>query len=212
MQLWFRRWRGPTRVCELKRFLLFAPLVLFGVVGSYFLFIFLKARDEGAFQNSLLPELIGFCLEGFFLVGLFSLIQRRLERDRKYELRQSLRAALREILSHLDIALLEEHAEPASTQSLDHDPQLVRVLFVKLHNGELDLKSMLNIKDAATRNFSTMHDLIPVAAQLSADHMRWWLAIAESVRHLSEATDKPSIDFAAHKFLKHLGEFDELSL
>ena len=196
----------------MKRFLLFAPLVLFGVVGSYFLFIFLKASDEGAFQNSLLPELIGFCLEGFFLVGLFSLIQRRLERDRKYELRQSLRAALREILSHLDIALLEEHAEPASTQSLDHDPQLVRVLFVKLHNGELDLKSMLNIKDAATRNFSTMHDLIPVAAQLSADHMRWWLAIAESVRHLSEATDKPSIDFAAHKFLKHLGEFDELSL
>jgi hypothetical protein len=40
--------------------------------------------------------------------------------------------------------------------------------------------------------------------------MRWWLAIAESVRHLSEATDKPSINFSAHKFLKHLGEFDQL--
>ena len=165
-----------------------------------------------AIQSNLLPELIGFCLEGFFLVGLFSLIQMRLARERKHELRQSLRGALREILSHLDIALLEDNAEPASTQSLDLDPKYVSAIKVKLLNGELDLESMLNIKEAAGRNFSTMHDLIPVAAQLSADHMRWWLAIAESVRRLSEATDKSGVNFAAHKFLTNLGEFDELSL
>jgi hypothetical protein len=191
---------------------LFTPLILFGVAGLYFLYAFLEASNEGAFQTNLLPELIGFCLEGFFLVGLFSLIQRRLERDRKNELRQSLRGALREILSHLDIALLEEYAEPASTQSLDLDPKRVKILFAKLHNSELDLKSMRNIKEAATRNVSTMHDLIPVAAQLSANHMRWWLAISESVRRLSEATDKAGVDFAAQKFLMNLGEFDQLPL
>ncbi len=196
----------------MKRLLLFAPLVLFGVVGIYFLYVFLKTSSEGAFQTSLLPELIGFCLEGFFLVGLFSLIQRRLERDRKHELRESLRGALREILSHLDIALLEENAEPANAQSLELDPDFVKALFVKLHKNKLDLNSMLNIKEAAKRNFSTMHDLIPVAAQLSANHMRWWLAIAESVRLLSEATDKADINFTAQKFLMNLGEFDQLSL
>jgi hypothetical protein len=196
----------------LKRLLLFTPLILFGVGGLYFLYAFLEASNEGAFQTNLLPELIGFCLEGFFLVGLFSLIQRRLERDRKNELRQSLRGALREILSHLDIALLEEYSEPASTQSLDLDPKRVKLLFVKLHNSELDLKSMRNIKEAAARNVSTMHDLIPVAAQLSANHMRWWLAISESVRRLSEATDKAGVDFAAQKFLMNLGEFDQLPL
>ena len=196
----------------MKRLLLFTPLILFGLAGLYFLYAFLEAGNEGAFQASLLPELIGFCLEGFFLVGLFSLIQRRLERDRKNELRQSLRGALREILSHIDIALLEENAEPASTQSLELDPKRVKLLFAKLHSSDLDLKSLLNIKEAAARNFSTMHDLIPVAAQLSANHMRWWLAIAESVRHLSEATDKASVNFAAQKFLMNLGEFDQLSL
>jgi hypothetical protein len=196
----------------LKRLLLFTPLILFGLAGLYFLYAFLEASNEGAFQTSLLPELIGFCLEGFFLVGLFSLIQRRLERDRKNELRQSLRGALREILSHLDIALLEENAEPASTQSLELDPKRVKLLFAKLHSSDLDLQSLLNIKEAAARNFSTMHDLIPVAAQLSANHMRWWLAIAESVRHLSEATDKAGVNFAAQKFLMNLGEFDQLSL
>ena len=197
----------------MKRLLVFAPLILFGVIGIYFLYIFLKSSGEGAFQASLLPELIGFCLEGFFLVGLFSLIQRRLERDRKNELRESLRGALRDILSHLDIALLEENAEPANAQSLDLDPAFVKALFVKLHKkNELDLTSMLNIKEAAKRNFSTMHDLIPVAAQLSANRMRWWLAIAESVRRLSEATDKADINFTAQKFLMNLGEFDQLSL
>ena len=196
----------------MKRLLLFTPLILFGVGGLYFLYAFLEASNEGAFQTSLLPELIGFCLEGFFLVGLFSLIQRRLERDRKNELRQSLRGALREVLSHMDIALLEENAEPASTQSLELDPKRVKLLFAKLHSSDLDLQSLLNIKEAAARNFSTMHDLIPVAAQLSANHMRWWLAIAESVRHLSEATDKAGVNFAAQKFLMNLGEFDQLSL
>jgi hypothetical protein len=196
----------------LKRLLLLAPLILFGSVGSYLLFLFLQANNEGAFQSNLLPELIGFCLEGFFLVGLFSLIQVRLARERKNQLRQSLRGSLREVLGNLDIALLEENAEPASTQSLDLDPKFVKTIRVKLNNSELDLSSMLNLKKAAARNFSTMHDLIPVAAQLSADHMRWWLAIAESVKRLSEATDKASVNFAAHKFLINLGEFDELSL
>jgi len=196
----------------LKRLLLFAPLVLFGVAGIYFFYIFMKTSSVGAFQTSLLPELIGFCLEGFFLVGLFSLIQRRLERDRKHELRESLRGALREILSNLDIALLEENAEPANAQSLDLDPDFVKALYVRLRKNKLDLNSMLNIKESAKRNFSTMHDLIPVAAQLSANHMRWWLAIAESIRRLSEATDKADINFTAQKFLMNLGEFDQLSL
>jgi hypothetical protein len=196
----------------LNRLLLFTPLIIFGAAGTWFLYIFFMANNEGAFETSLLPELIGFCLEGFFLVGLFSLIQRRLERERKNELRESLRGALRDILSHLDIALLEDNAEPAKTESLDLDPEFVKTLFVKLHKSELDLQSMLSIKEAAKRNFSTMHDLIPVAAQLSANHMRWWLAIADSVRKLSESTDKADINYMSQKFLMNLGEFDQLSL
>lgn len=196
----------------MKRWLVLAPLFLFGVAGSFALWYFFKTATEGAFENNLLPELFGFCLEGFFLVGLFSLLQNRQERERKNELRLSLRSALRELLSHLDIALLEENAEPASSQALEQDPKLVKTLFAKLHKTEPDLGSLLNIKEAAARNVNTMHDLIPVAAQLSADHMRWWLAITASVRSLSEANDKANVNFAAQKFLMNLGEFDLLSL
>jgi len=71
---------------SVNRLILFAPLVLFGLGGIYFLQIFLRGSGADAFRDNLLPELIGFCLEGFFLVGLFSLVQRLLERDRKDEL------------------------------------------------------------------------------------------------------------------------------
>lgn len=193
-----------------NRWLVFAPLFLFGMVGIYFLVSFLSSSDEGAFQANLVPELIGFCLEGFFLVGLFSLIQRRQERDRKEELRLSLRGALREILSHLDIAMLDQNAEPTNSQVLEQDPKVVVTLILKLSEVQLGLDDMRNIKTAAAQNLNTTHDLIPVAAQLSADHMRWWLSIVQSVRSLAEAKDKSGVALAAHNFLANLGEFDEL--
>ena len=196
----------------MRRLLVFAPLLLFGLAGIYFVTEFMRGAGEGAVRDNLLPELIGFCLEGFFLVGLFSLIQRRLEQDRKHELRQSLRGALRDVLSQLDAALLAPNAEPTSSQALEHDPEVVATLFRKLNAVELGLDNMARLKSAADRSYGVTRDLIPVAAQLSADHMRLWLAITESVRHLSEATDRASVAFAAHKFLINLGEFDELHL
>ncbi|EEB78844.1 hypothetical protein GPB2148_2052 [marine gamma proteobacterium HTCC2148] len=192
--------------------MVFAPLLLFGLAGIYFLSYFLRVASEGAVQENLLPELIGFCLEGFFIVGLFSLVQRRMERDRRHELRQSLRGALRDVLSHLDVALLEKNAEPTSSQSLERDPKVAAILFQKLNRVELNLDDMAKLKSAAERGYGVTRDLIPVAAQLSAEHMRWWLAITNSVRHLSESTDRAAVTFAAHKFLIHLGEFDELHL
>lgn len=196
----------------MRRLLVFAPLLIFGLAGIYLLSRFLRGAADGAVQDNLLPELIGFCLEGFFLVGMFSLIQRRLERDRKHELRQSLRGALRDILSQLDVALLNQNAEPTSSQALEHDPKVVATLFRKLNEAKLELDAMAVLKSAAERSYGVTRDLIPVAAQLSADHMRWWLAICESVRHLSEAKDHATVEFAAHKFLINLGEFDELHL
>lgn len=196
----------------MNRLLLWAPMLVFGIGGLYLLVLFLEPGNDGRIFDNLVPELIGFCLEGFFLIGLFSLIQRRRERERRAELRQSLRGALRELLSYLDIGLLEEHSEPAESRALEEDPQMVATLIIKLAERPLDLNAMAKLKDVAARNLVTVHDLIPVAAQLSANHMRWWLAITDSVRHLTEATDKIAVASAMHQFLASLGEFDELEL
>lgn len=187
-------------------------MLLFGVGGAYLLALFMQPGNEGPVHDNLLPELIGFCLEGFFLIGLFSLIQRRRERERKQELRLSLRGALREILSHIDIGLLGEHAEPANSRSLEEDPQVVAGLIMKLAETQLELDDMARLKKVAQRNLTTIHDLIPVAAQLSAEHIRWWLAITGSVRQLAEATDGAAVAGSLHYFLANLGEFDQLEL
>jgi hypothetical protein len=195
-----------------SRIFLLAPLILFGLGGIYFLVLFLQPGHEGPVYQNLVPELIGFCLEGFFLIGILSLIQARRERERKEELRLSLRGSLRDILSYLDISLLGDTQEPAASRALEEDPALVANLIMKLADQGLDVDAMARIKAVGQRNLTTIHDLIPVAAQLSAEHIRWWLAITDSVRQLAEATDATAVAGSLHRFLANLGEFDELEL
>jgi hypothetical protein len=196
----------------LSRLILLAPLILFGLGGVYLLLMFLQPGNEGRVFDNLVPELIGFCLEGFFLIGLFSLIQRRRERERKEELLLSLRGALRDIISHIDIGLLGETAEPATSRALEEDPKMIATLIMKLADNPLELDAMARLKSVAQHNLTTIHDLIPVAAQLSAEHIRWWLAITDSVRHIAEATDAAEVGGSLHRFLANLGEFDQLEL
>ena len=127
-------------------------------------------------------------------------------------MRLSLRGALRDILSHIDIGLLGENAEPSDSKALQEDNRVVAELIVKLAENPLTLAHMAKLKSVAQRNLTTIHDLIPVAAQLSADHIRWWLAITDSVRQLCDATDSGAVSLSLHHFLANLGEFDDLEL
>jgi len=194
-----------------NRTLLIAPLLVFGLSGILLLWWFLGS-GSGPFHDSLLPELIGFCLEGFFLVGLFTFVQQLRENDRRRELWLSLRGSLRVFLSHLDIAFLEEDAEPMSSSELEDDPVVVSTLLTKLKSQNMSLESMSAFKTLARRDLALTHDLIPVAAQLSAGHMRWWLAIMDSMQQLSEANTRADLEYALEMFLIHLQEFDQLKL
>jgi len=195
--------------------MLIAPLLVFGLSGVLLLWWFFGTGSSPT-HDSLIPELIGFCLEGFFLVGLFTYIQQLRERERRRELWLSLRGSLRIFLSHLDIAFLEEDAEPMTSTELEDDPEddpvVVTTLLTKLKTRNMSLESMSAFKTLARRDLALTHDLIPVAAQLSAGHMRWWLAIMDSMRQLSEATNRADLEYALEMFLIHLQEFDQLEI
>ena len=195
----------------MRRMVLIAPLLVFGLSGVLLLWWFFYAGNSPT-HDSLVPELIGFCLEGFLLVGLFTYIQQLREHERRRELWLSLRGSMRVFLSHLDIAFLEEDAEPMSSTELEDDPKVVQTLLKKLKAQNMSLDSMSAFKTLAGRDLALTHDLIPVAAQLSAGHMRWWLAIMDSVRQLSEATTRADLEYALEMFLIHLQEFDQLEL
>jgi hypothetical protein len=189
-----------------------APMAVFGAAGlALIAYFFLLPEGSGAFHDNLVPELIGFCLEGFFLVGLLTLLQSSRERAHRKELWLSLRGALRGFLSKLDIALLPPHAEPARTALLETDPMIVRRFLREVQSAHLDLDSMVALKKESLEVLGLARDMIPVAAQLSAPHMRWWIAIVNSIRQLSQAQSRDGVEQAVNLLLENINEFDNVS-
>ncbi len=194
----------------MSRFFLLAPMVVFGLIGLVLLWMLYAIEGGGVFHDSLLPELIGFCLEGFILVGLLTLVQRSRESARRKELLLSLRGSFRSLLSLLDVAFLEPDAEPASSRRLETDAQLVDHLLGRLEVSHPDLDSLVALKREADETLSLARDLVAVAAQLSATHMNWWIAIVDSIRRVSEARDRDALEAYLHEMLINIREFDRL--
>lgn len=193
-----------------SRMLLITPLALFGLSGILLFLYFMTPTSESPFHDNLVPELIGFCLEGFFLVGLLSLIQNSRERARRKELWLSLRGVMRGILSNLDIAFLPPNSEPTASQHLEQDAAIVPHFMAKLRSERLNLRAMTSLKSEAVVTFSLTRDMIPVAAQLSAVHMRWWIAIVDSMRQLSKSSNRESLEQQIYLLLENIKEFDDL--
>ncbi|MCB1552416.1 MAG: hypothetical protein KDJ14_01310 [Xanthomonadales bacterium] len=191
-----------------SRFMLVAPMALFGAAGIGLLAYFFMPGQEGPFHDNLVPELIGFCMEGFFLVGLLTLLQKSRERAYRKELWLSLRGALRGVLSNLDIALLPPNAEPARTEELERDLKIVPRFLREVSNSRLDLDSMLALKKECAETIGLARDMIPVAAQLSARHMRWWIAIVNSMRQLGRAQSREGVEQSLFLLLENIIEFD----
>jgi hypothetical protein len=189
-----------------SRSMVAGSMVFFGLAGTGLFAWFLMPGYEGPFHENMVPELIGFCLEGFFLVGLLTLMQQSRERAYRRELWLSLRGALRGFLSKLDIALLPPNAEPARTALLEQDEQIMR----ELQSIRLDLDSMVALKREGIETLGLARDMIPVAAQLSARHMRWWIAIVNSIRQLSQAQSREAVEQAVYLLLENIREFDSL--
>jgi hypothetical protein len=195
-----------------SRVFVLGSMTVLGVSGIGLLaYFFLMPDDSGRFHENLVPELIGFTLEGFFLVGLLALLQSARERAHRKELWMSLRGSLRGFLSKLDIALLPPHAEPARTAVLEQDPMIVRRYMRELKVARLDLDSMLALRRESAEILSLARDLIPVAAQLSARHMRWWIAIVNSLRQLSQAQSREAVEQGVDLLLQNINEFDNVS-
>lgn len=194
----------------MNRLFLIAPMALFGLIGLLLLWMLYNIDSGGPFHDSLLPELIGFCIEGFVLVGLLTLIQRSRESARRRELWLSLRGSFRSMLSLLDVAFLEADADPVSSKRLESDPTLVQALLERLEAQHPDLDSLVELKREAVETVSLARDLVAVAAQLSATHMNWWIAIVDSIRRVSEARERETLEAAVHEMLINIREFDRL--
>ena len=194
----------------MTRVFLIALMALFAVAGLGLVYALFFVDASGPFHDNLVPELIGICIEGFVLFGLLTLVQRSREAARKRELWLSLRGSFRGLLSNLDVAFLEPEADPASSQDLETNPEVVDYLLDQLSRKHPDLDALVALKQEAKETVSLTRDLVAVAAQLSASHMNWWIAIVDSIRRLSEARDREQAESAIHEMLINIRELDRL--
>ncbi|MDT8449081.1 MAG: hypothetical protein RQ847_02805 [Wenzhouxiangellaceae bacterium] len=196
----------------MTRIFLVALMVLFALAGAGLWVYLVAVEAEGTFHDNLVPELIGICIEGFVLVGLLTLVQRSREAARRKELWLSLRGSFRGLLSNLDVAFLEPDADPAPSHRLEAEPKVVDHMLARLAERHPDLDCLVALKREAGETLSLTRDLVAVAAQLSATHMNWWVAIVDSIRKLSEARDRVQAEAAIHDLLVNVREFDRVEL
>lgn len=196
----------------MNRWLLALPLAIFGLSGIALYLLWSSQADDTAFRDNLLPELIGFCLEGFFLVGLLTFVQQLREYYRRRELWLNLRSVLRDFLSHLDLAFLPADADPADTRLLETEPEVVVNLQAMLEKKTLDVDNLVALKQVSIATLPLARDLINIAAQLSTRHMRCWIAIVEAIQSLTEADTRDQVERAARELLEELASFDAIKL
>ncbi|MFU8877760.1 MAG: hypothetical protein ACNA7E_06435 [Wenzhouxiangellaceae bacterium] len=192
----------------MTRWFLIGLMVFFAVLGASLWFYLVAVDASGPFHDELVPELIGFSIEGFVLVGLLTLVQRTFEQRRRARLSTTLRASFRGLLSHLDIAFLEPDADPAPSQRLETDPAVIDEMLLLLERRHPDLDCLVALKREAAETLPLTRDLVGVAAQLGAAHMNWWVAIVDAVRKLSEARGREPAESAIHDLLINIREFD----
>lgn len=185
-------------------------MAVFGFAGLILYYYFMEQAQTGAFRENLVPELIGFCLEGFFWIGLLSYFQKTREHSRRKELWLSLRGSLRSFISYLDIGMLDNNAEPIKSHDLEQNPEIITNMIQNLEHKELDLESLVLLKETSKDSIALVRDLVPVAAQLSAAHMRWWIAIGDALRQIKVSDNRADIEKNIDMLLKSLEEFDEL--
>lgn len=196
----------------MSRLIIIALMVIFAVVGTGLWLWFVYGSSDSAFHQELVPELVVFCIEAFILVGLLGLIQRHLESRRRCQMRLSLRGSFRDLLSQMDIAFLEPNAEPTSSKELETDVRVIDRLLDELAAKHPDLDSLVALKREGAESLAMTRDLVAVAAQLSATHMNWWIAIVDSIHRLAEACDRRTIEASLNDILINIREFDRLEL
>ncbi|MGY6631437.1 MAG: hypothetical protein ACXIUL_10565 [Wenzhouxiangella sp.] len=196
----------------MSRLFIIVLMVIFATAGIGLWLYFIYSTAETPFREELVPELVSFCIEAFILVGLLGLIQRYLESRRKRQMLMSLRGSFRDLLSLLDIAFLGPYAEPTSSRDLETDPRVVDHLLNELNRKHPDLDSLIALKREGGESLSTTRDLVAVAAQISATHMNWWIAIVDSIRRLAEAPDREAVERSLHEMLINIREFNRLEV
>ncbi len=170
------------------------PIIpLFACLLGILAFWFGMASEDGDFVGNLLPELIGFCLEGIFFIGIFTWLQERKDREKKNEIKQSLAGAMgftcqviNSCLSTSEQILLpakDNWARQARTNG-----RALKELLSKVSNNPLSVSEdqIQAIQQLLLARVSTLDSLLSVSAQLSHSHLSAYNMILTEIHKIAK--------------------------
>ena len=149
--------------------------------------------QQGAFVDNMLPELIGFCLEGIFFIGIFTWIQERKDRERKEQLRQSLAGAIGFICPIINSSLIKEkqiklrETDNWTRQTRTNGPNLKSLLRnVSHYDIDITTAQIQAIQQLLATRLSTLDSLLSVAAELSHAHLSAYNMILTEIHKIAK--------------------------
>ena len=163
-----------------------------GLLGVL-IFWFTAESQQDALINNMLPELIGFCLEGIFFVGIFTWLQERKDRERKTDLKESLAGAVGFICPLINGCFSKEDQielppnENWTRQARKNGRHLANLL-ARLSNAELQVaeNQIQAMQQLLLTRISTLDSLLSVSAQLSHSHLSAFNMILTEIHKLSK--------------------------
>lgn len=163
-----------------------------GLLGLLTLW-FVTQSQPGDLVGNLVPELIGFCLEGIFFVGIFSWLQEKKDRERKSELKQSLAGAVGFLCQLMNSALAAskrvtlDSKDNWTLQARTNGLQL-KTLHARLLANELSIspEEITVMQQLLAARLSTLDSLLSVSAQLSHRHLSAYTLILTEVHRMTK--------------------------
>ncbi|MBF0455162.1 MAG: hypothetical protein HQL72_10160 [Magnetococcales bacterium] len=166
-------------------------------------FLTLLLYAEADLSLSLLPQLIGFCLQGAFLVVVFSIYEKRSSLNSK----RSHKFALRTFLSSFVTPCLEHgHSDDELISSPAHFAEGLD----RLRGQGIEKRTVATLQKVAQQNVTSLESLTVLAAQIDHTHLEAWSTILQKSREIRDASDPKQSKEAIIQMLESILKFDEL--
>lgn len=172
------------------------------LLGLFAIWYGVESR-QGAFVDNMLPELIGFCLEGIFFIGIFTWIQERKDRERKNQLKRSLAGAIGFICQVINSSLADADQIKLAkgdnwSKQTRHNGSSLKFLLKSVTGHDIDVTAaqIQAIQQLLATRLSTLDSLLSVAAELSHAHLSAYNMILTEIHKIAK---HPYFEFAELK-------------
>lgn len=189
-------------------------LLIFVVIAVSLFTFFLK--HGGNVNDNIIPELIGFCLDGIFFVALLNYFEkhqvRKQELYSKKQFKAALRGSLYLFLNLAYSAVPENKTNLTFTDAISSTSGIEQLINSLRQSDTISGLLETYLKDAAGRNLGIVQSLLPIAAQIDKVHLELWSMIIRDISWIGEPDQDGGTSIALDNLLHHIKVFDSLKI